>query len=82
MLEMHTLTYFQSQVLDVMKTEDLYLFEPRATRKPPLDWCSKVQSLTDPGLANPRVWLMVDAMHVMLPNRGMGGATKQCSTQL
>jgi 2-polyprenyl-6-methoxyphenol hydroxylase-like FAD-dependent oxidoreductase len=56
-----------------MKTEDLYLFEPLATRKPALNWRSKVQSLTDPGLANPRVWLMGDAMHVMLPNRGMGG---------
>ncbi|KAI6773060.1 hypothetical protein HG530_004018 [Fusarium avenaceum] len=61
------------QVIQVIKSEDVYVFEPSATKKPALDWRSKVQTATNPNLGHPRVWLMGDAMHAMLPNRGMGG---------
>ncbi|KAK2025529.1 FAD/NAD(P)-binding domain-containing protein [Colletotrichum zoysiae] len=61
------------QVIEVIKSEDIYVFEPRATKKPDLNWRSKVQTATNPKLGHPRVWLMGDAIHVMLPNRGMGG---------
>lgn len=56
-----------------MKSENLYVFEPRASTRPALDWRSKAQKPKNPSIAHPRVWLMGDAMHVMLPNRGMGG---------
>ncbi|RGP81375.1 hypothetical protein FLONG3_519 [Fusarium longipes] len=61
------------QVIQVLKSEQVYVFEPRATKRPALNWRSKVQTATNPNLGHPRVWLMGDAMHVMLPNRGMGG---------
>ncbi|KAH7183702.1 uncharacterized protein B0J16DRAFT_374097 [Fusarium flagelliforme] len=61
------------QVIQVIKSEQVYVFEPRATRRPALDWRSKVRTAANPNLGHPRVWLMGDAMHVMLPNRGMGG---------
>ncbi|KAF4949966.1 hypothetical protein FGADI_8567 [Fusarium gaditjirri] len=61
------------QVIQVLKSEQVYVFEPRATKRPALNWRSKVQTASNPSLGHPRVWLMGDAMHVMLPNRGMGG---------
>lgn len=65
--------HLSRQVIQVIKSEDVYVFEPSATKKPALDWRSKVQTATNPNLGHPRVWLMGDAMHAMLPNRGMGG---------
>ncbi|KAF5633096.1 uncharacterized protein FTJAE_7274 [Fusarium tjaetaba] len=61
------------QVIKVIKSEQVYVFEPRATKRPALNWRSKVRTAANPNLGHPRVWLMGDAMHVMLPNRGMGG---------
>ncbi|KAF5701366.1 hypothetical protein FMUND_13918 [Fusarium mundagurra] len=61
------------QVIQVIKAEQVYVFEPRATKRPALNWRSKVRTAANPNLGHPRVWLMGDAMHVMLPNRGMGG---------
>jgi 2-polyprenyl-6-methoxyphenol hydroxylase-like FAD-dependent oxidoreductase len=71
--EAHADCRHSRQVIRVMKSENLYVFEPRASKRPALDWRSKAQKSRNPSIAHPRVWLMGDAMHVMLPNRGMGG---------
>ncbi|KAL5592397.1 hypothetical protein FOBRF1_013423 [Fusarium oxysporum] len=61
------------EVIQVIKSEQVYIFEPRATKRPAPNWRSKIRTAANPNLGHPRVWLMGDAMHVMLPNRGMGG---------
>ncbi|KPI34665.1 uncharacterized protein AB675_48 [Cyphellophora attinorum] len=61
------------QVIDVLKDVELYIFEPRASKRPAMDWRSSAKSASVPTAGHPRVWLLGDAMHVMLPNRGMGG---------
>lgn len=71
--EVHANSYPSRQVIQVIKSEEVYVFEPRASKRPALNWRSKVRTATNPNLGHPRVWLMGDAMHVMLPNRGMGG---------
>ncbi|KAL2070964.1 hypothetical protein VTL71DRAFT_13990 [Oculimacula yallundae] len=61
------------QIIDVVKDEQLWVFQPRAAVRPTLTWRDKVKSNTVPGLGHPRVWVLGDAFHPMLPNRGMGG---------
>jgi 2-polyprenyl-6-methoxyphenol hydroxylase-like FAD-dependent oxidoreductase len=41
-----------------------------------------VKSAAAPALGHPRVWVLGDAMHVMLPNRGMGGNQAMLDTTI
>ncbi|KAL4781311.1 FAD/NAD(P)-binding domain-containing protein [Aspergillus varians] len=53
-------------------TEDLYIAKLRASTQPPSNWRDIRQACsTEEGHA--RVWLIGDAIHCMLPNRGQGG---------
>ncbi|KAH7004149.1 hypothetical protein EDB82DRAFT_520176 [Fusarium venenatum] len=61
------------QIIDVVRGEDIHTFRPQATVRPSLDWRKNVRSAKEPLPGHPRVWLMGDAMHAMMPNRGMGG---------
>ncbi|KAF4627829.1 hypothetical protein G7Y89_g10322 [Cudoniella acicularis] len=53
--------------------EDIYVFQARASTKPKSNWRQKAKSPENSALGNDQVWLMGDAIHPMLPARGMGG---------
>ncbi|KAK6082287.1 hypothetical protein SCUP515_02579 [Seiridium cupressi] len=61
------------QVLDLCHGQDMFILNPRVGNEPPRDWRKKVASPDNPAAGNPHVWLMGDAIHPMIPNRGMGG---------
>ncbi|KUL84953.1 hypothetical protein ZTR_07906 [Talaromyces verruculosus] len=61
------------QIIEVVRGQDIYTFRPRAAVRPSLNWRSRVRSPQKPLQGHPRVWFMGDAMHAMMPNRGMGG---------
>lgn len=67
------LTKLSRQIIDVIKAEHLWVFQPRAAIRPALTWRSKVKNSASSELGHPRVWILGDAIHAMLPNRGMGG---------
>ncbi|PCD39382.1 hypothetical protein FGRA07_00653 [Fusarium graminearum] len=60
-------------IIEVVRGQEIHTFRPRAAVRPSLDWRKNVRSPQDPLRGHPRVWLMGDAMHAMMPNRGMGG---------
>ncbi|KAL4868251.1 hypothetical protein BDV12DRAFT_197473 [Aspergillus spectabilis] len=60
-------------ILKAMRGHDLYVFQPLASTRPPLNWRSKAQKADNPTISHPRVWFLGYSMHAMLPNRGMGG---------
>ncbi|QPC76846.1 hypothetical protein HYE68_007598 [Fusarium pseudograminearum] len=60
-------------IIEVVRGNELYIFRPRAAVRPSLNWRKNVRSPQEPLRGHPRVWLMGDAMHAMMPNRGMGG---------
>ncbi|KAK0383198.1 hypothetical protein NLU13_9111 [Sarocladium strictum] len=65
------------KLVDAVDNDDL-ITTPKRFAKPdtPVDWREKAlkknQGRSDRSIANPRVWLMGDAIHPMLPSRGMG----------
>ncbi|KAK0109974.1 hypothetical protein ONS95_002641 [Cadophora gregata] len=61
------------EILNLVKGSDIYLYRARVSKRPAKDWRAKVRSEEFPERGHPRVWLMGDAMHAMLPTRGMGG---------
>ncbi|KAE8325364.1 FAD/NAD(P)-binding domain-containing protein [Aspergillus sergii] len=63
------------EIISLMKGADVYVYQARASEPPPKDWRRKAQIHYggDGDRGHPRVWLMGDAMHAMLPTRGMGG---------
>ncbi|KAF1808150.1 FAD/NAD(P)-binding domain-containing protein [Eremomyces bilateralis CBS 781.70] len=60
--------------------ESINVFQARASKEPPKHWRQKVKSPEDPNLGNDHVWLLGDAIHCMLPSRGMGGNQAMCDT--
>ncbi|KAH7143479.1 hypothetical protein EDB81DRAFT_934731 [Dactylonectria macrodidyma] len=61
------------EMVEVMRGAPLHIYRPRTAKRPPKEWRRKVQNKDKPELGHPRVWVMGDAMHAMLPPRGMGG---------
>lgn len=60
------------EVIDLLKTTDMHVYRPRVSTRPSKHWRRQAQVLGE-GRGHPRVWLMGDAVHAMLPNRGQGG---------
>ncbi|KAE9378583.1 FAD/NAD(P)-binding domain-containing protein [Stipitochalara longipes BDJ] len=50
---------------------DIYAFQARASKQPPNNWRSTARINVGAGVD--RLWLIGDAIHPMLPSRGMGG---------
>ncbi|KAH7191008.1 hypothetical protein BKA60DRAFT_471850 [Fusarium oxysporum] len=61
------------EILNLIKGSNFYAFTPRVGTVPSIDWRATVKNSNDETLGHPRVWLMGDAIHPMLPSRGMGG---------
>ncbi|KAE9574251.1 hypothetical protein CGMCC3_g9512 [Colletotrichum fructicola] len=68
------------QIFNMFRGQDMYCWTPRVSSRPPLDWRRAVASPDDERLGNPHVWLIGDAMHAMLPSRGMGGNQSMLDT--
>jgi 2-polyprenyl-6-methoxyphenol hydroxylase-like FAD-dependent oxidoreductase len=51
--------------------DDIYVFQARASTEPPKHWRRDLRKKTS-GAGIDRIWLMGDAIHPMLPSRGMG----------
>lgn len=56
-------------MVDLLEGQPTHVYQGRAAIKPSLNWRSKVQKRDEPEKGHPRVWLIGDAMHAMLPNR-------------
>ena len=67
-------------MIDLVKDCDLYIYQARVSKQPPKAWRSKVRHTGEPEPGHPRIWMLGDSMHAMLPNRGMGGNTAMCDT--
>ncbi|KAH8660858.1 hypothetical protein BGZ60DRAFT_414166 [Tricladium varicosporioides] len=53
--------------------DDIYAFQARVSSKPKSDWRQNARTPENPSRGNDHVWMMGDAIHPMLPARGMGG---------
>ncbi|KAI5845649.1 hypothetical protein DFP73DRAFT_578237 [Morchella snyderi] len=60
-------------IISAVPHTDIYTFNPRTSRQPPASWRHDVASPDAPERGHPRVWFLGDAVHPMLPGRGMGG---------
>lgn len=63
------------QMLDMISDTDPYDYTAHVSQRPPVDWRAKARKTdpTDAVKGHPRIWLMGDAIHAMLPYRGQGG---------
>ncbi|KAL2832207.1 hypothetical protein BJY01DRAFT_254026 [Aspergillus pseudoustus] len=60
-------------LLQAADHDDIYVFQPHASTMPAKAWRDKAATAGEPEAGHCRVWLMGDAIHPMLPGRGMGG---------
>ncbi|CAK7215964.1 hypothetical protein SBRCBS47491_002670 [Sporothrix bragantina] len=62
------------KMLRAIDNDDVYVFQPRASTNPGANWRSKTKAShkDDSSKGHDQVWLMGDAIHPMLPARGMG----------
>ncbi|GKT51446.1 ZEB2-regulated ABC transporter 1 [Colletotrichum spaethianum] len=61
------------EMIDLMRGAPLHIYTPRVAKQPSKNWRKKVENRDKPGVGHPRIWVMGDAVHAMLPPRGMGG---------
>ncbi|GAM35133.1 hypothetical protein TCE0_017r03212 [Talaromyces pinophilus] len=62
------------ETVELVRGAPLHIYTPRVATRPSRSWRKEVRSRTPgkPEYGHPRVWLMGDAVHAMLPPRGMG----------
>ncbi|KAL2832208.1 hypothetical protein BJY01DRAFT_254027 [Aspergillus pseudoustus] len=72
------------QLVDAISSDDIYAVHNRTSKPLPNDWRNNVHDPSKPELGHPRVWLIGDAIHAMLPSRGMGAnqALHDCADAL
>lgn len=72
------------RLIDAVSPDDIYVVHGRSSSPLSKDWREKVQNPKIPALGHPRVWLIGDAIHAMLPARGMGAnqALHDCADAL
>ncbi|KAF4553884.1 FAD-binding domain-containing protein 42 [Elsinoe fawcettii] len=68
------------EIITLLQDSKPYVYHPRASTEPSRHWRRAVKSSAVPEKGHPRVWLIGDAMHAMLPNRSMGGNTAMRDT--
>ncbi|KAF9873681.1 putative FAD dependent oxidoreductase [Colletotrichum karsti] len=61
------------EIIDMFRGQEMYQYTSKVSSRPQPHWRERVASPDDQRLGNPHVWLIGDAMHAMLPARGMGG---------
>ncbi|KAF4887405.1 Zeaxanthin epoxidase [Colletotrichum fructicola] len=61
------------EMIDLMRGAPLHIYVPRVAKRPAKNWRQNVRTEDKPELGHPRIWLMGDAIHAMLPPRGQGG---------
>ncbi|KIW16911.1 hypothetical protein PV08_04101 [Exophiala spinifera] len=69
------------EIVDLLRGSSIYAYKTRASKRPSMSWRKKVQRSGAVEQGHPRVWLLGDAMHAMLPARGMGGNTAMRDTE-
>ncbi|PPJ51339.1 hypothetical protein CBER1_08614 [Cercospora berteroae] len=60
---------YYTEAINAVKGEDIYCFTPRESSEPVLNWRDQVANPEIPERGHPRVWLLGDAMHAVLPGR-------------
>jgi 2-polyprenyl-6-methoxyphenol hydroxylase-like FAD-dependent oxidoreductase len=64
------------RLVEALNPEEVYVVTTRVAKETAVDWRAKAKASAENSkekdIANPRVWLMGDAIHPMLPSRGMG----------
>jgi hypothetical protein len=63
------LTKVSREAVELMRGAPLHIYTPRVAKQPGKNWRAKVQEPMKPELGHPRVWVIGDAMHAMLPPR-------------
>jgi 2-polyprenyl-6-methoxyphenol hydroxylase-like FAD-dependent oxidoreductase len=73
-------------LVELLSKDDMYVVHHRASTRPKKTWRQDAQKQdpSNPCLGHPRVWFLGDAIHPMLPARGMGAnqALHDCADAL